>query len=315
MMKRTLYSMIMVLAFAFFPHHLRAQDAQDRFKTQLQPIIEQVMEQRGVPGFAIAVVQNQKVVYAAGFGVRNLQNKNDKITPQSLFHMASITKPFVAMHEAYAQTRKPVNHLQDKPGATHTGKEPQAGSNEELAGELIEMEVKDVAAIEETRKAKKEADPKALEAAAQRWSEIKQRNTTRLKVVINRYGWPGRALVGDKAAHAAFIVVQHSDHDREFQKTCLPLLQAAGRRGEIELWQIAFLTDRILVAEGKKQLYGTQFDPCEHSPDDPDSPCAIEDPERLELRRKEMGLPPMSDYLKLMKEARAKSRAQAPKRP
>jgi hypothetical protein len=39
------------------------------------------------------------------------------------------------------------------------------------------------------------------------------------------------------------------------------------------------------------------------APDDPDSPCAIEDPERLELQRKEMGLPPMSDYLKLMKEA------------
>src|SRR5262249_46428772 len=49
-----------------------------------------------IPGFAIAIVHNQKVVYAAGFGVRNLENKNDKITPQSLFHMASITKPFVA---------------------------------------------------------------------------------------------------------------------------------------------------------------------------------------------------------------------------
>jgi hypothetical protein len=65
----------------------------------------------------------------------------------------------LAMIEAYAQTRKPVNDLQDKPGVTHSGKEPQAGSNEELADELIEMEVKDVAAIEETRKAKNEADP------------------------------------------------------------------------------------------------------------------------------------------------------------
>ena len=241
-----------------------------------------------------------------------INTKSKRFCRQLLLLVTAVT---LAMIEAYAQTRKPVNHLQDKPSAIHSGKEPQAGSNEELADELVEMEVKDVAAIEETRKAKNEADPKALEAAAQRWSEIKQRNTTRLKAIINRYGWPGRALVGDKAAHAAFIVVQHSDHDREFQKTCLPMLQAAGRRGEIELWQIAFLTDMILVAEGKKQLYGTQFDPCEHSPDDPDSPCVIEDPERLELRRKEMGLPPMSDYLKLMKEARSKSRAKAPKHP
>jgi hypothetical protein len=241
-----------------------------------------------------------------------INTKSLRFCRQLLFLVTAVT---LVLIEAYAQTRKPVNHLQDKPGATHSGKEPQAGSNEELADELIEMEVKDVAAIEERRKAKNEADPKAFEAAAQRWSEIKQRNTTRLKAIINRYGLPSRALVGDRATRAAFIVVQHSDHDREFQKTCLPLLQAAGRRGEIELWQIAFLTDRILVAERKNQLYGTQFDPCEHSQDDPDSPCAIEDPERLELRRKEMGLPPMSDYLKLMKEARAKSRAQAPKRP
>lgn len=96
MMKRTLYSMILVSAFAFFPDYSRAQGTEDRFKTQLQPIIEQVMQQRDIPGFAIAVVQNRKVVYASGFGVKNLENKKEKVTPQSLFHMASITKPFVA---------------------------------------------------------------------------------------------------------------------------------------------------------------------------------------------------------------------------
>jgi CubicO group peptidase (beta-lactamase class C family) len=96
MMKITLYSVVLVLALTFFPRFHRAQDAHERFKTQLRPIIEKVMEQRNIPGFAIAVVHNQKVVYAEGFGVRSLENKSDKITPQSLFHMASITKPFVA---------------------------------------------------------------------------------------------------------------------------------------------------------------------------------------------------------------------------
>jgi CubicO group peptidase (beta-lactamase class C family) len=96
MMRRALYSMVLASAFAFFPNCLRAQDDEDRFKKQLEPIIEQVMEQRNIPGFAIAIVQNRKVVYAAGFGLRNLEKKGDKVTPQSLFHMASITKPFVA---------------------------------------------------------------------------------------------------------------------------------------------------------------------------------------------------------------------------
>lgn len=59
-------------------------------------MIEQAIKQGDIPGFAIAVIQNQKVVYAAGFGLKNINNKTEKITPESLFHMASITKPFVA---------------------------------------------------------------------------------------------------------------------------------------------------------------------------------------------------------------------------
>ncbi|HEX5734905.1 MAG TPA: serine hydrolase [Blastocatellia bacterium] len=72
-----------------------AQANPDRFKQQLEPVIKQVMGQADMPGFAIAVVENQKIVYAAGFGIKNLSTR-EPITTQSLFHMASITKPFVA---------------------------------------------------------------------------------------------------------------------------------------------------------------------------------------------------------------------------
>ncbi|HWN99890.1 MAG TPA: serine hydrolase [Blastocatellia bacterium] len=94
-MRRTATIAAIALMLAVFPAQLPAQ-AEDPFKQQLQPMIEQVMREQEVPGFAIAVVRDQKIVYAAGFGLRNIDNKNDKITPQSLFHMASITKPFVA---------------------------------------------------------------------------------------------------------------------------------------------------------------------------------------------------------------------------
>ena len=72
-----------------------AQAKPDRFKEQLEPVIKRVMEQANMPGFAIAVVENQKIVYSAGFGTKSLQTK-EPISAQSLFHMASITKPFVA---------------------------------------------------------------------------------------------------------------------------------------------------------------------------------------------------------------------------
>lgn len=67
-----------------------------RYKERLEPVIKQLIEKSDTPGFAIAVVENQKVVYAAGFGVRNLKDRSKPITPRSLFHMASVTKPFVA---------------------------------------------------------------------------------------------------------------------------------------------------------------------------------------------------------------------------
>ena len=44
-----------------------AQEKPDRFKEQLEPVIKQVMRQTGMPGFAIAIVENQKIVYSAAF--------------------------------------------------------------------------------------------------------------------------------------------------------------------------------------------------------------------------------------------------------
>jgi CubicO group peptidase (beta-lactamase class C family) len=75
---------------------LSAQIAPDRYHQKLQPILEKLIQEQELPGFAIAVVQDNQLVYSAGFGVKNLARKNDAITPRSLFHMASITKTFVA---------------------------------------------------------------------------------------------------------------------------------------------------------------------------------------------------------------------------
>jgi CubicO group peptidase (beta-lactamase class C family) len=73
---------------------LRAQTA-DRYQSTLQPWIEHLLEREHRPGLAIAVVEGNRVVYAHGFGVKRL-GKDGPITTRSLFHMASITKPFVA---------------------------------------------------------------------------------------------------------------------------------------------------------------------------------------------------------------------------
>src|SRR5882757_2473652 len=68
----------------------------DRYEQELQPVLERLIREQRLPGFAMAVVEDNRLAYAAGFGVRNVTSPEDRITTRSLFHMASITKPFVA---------------------------------------------------------------------------------------------------------------------------------------------------------------------------------------------------------------------------
>jgi CubicO group peptidase (beta-lactamase class C family) len=65
------------------------------YEEKLQPLIQDFLRKQEIPGFAIALIDDGKVVYEKGFGVLSLKNA-DATTPRSLFHMASITKPFVA---------------------------------------------------------------------------------------------------------------------------------------------------------------------------------------------------------------------------
>jgi CubicO group peptidase (beta-lactamase class C family) len=73
-----------------------AKTAADRYQQKLQPVLEKLVHEQQVPGFAISVVEDNRVVYAAAFGVKNITRSDDPVTTRSLFHMASITKTFVA---------------------------------------------------------------------------------------------------------------------------------------------------------------------------------------------------------------------------
>ncbi len=47
------------------------------------------------PGYAIGVVRNDSLIYAKGYGMANLEY-NIPITPETIFHMASVSKQFTA---------------------------------------------------------------------------------------------------------------------------------------------------------------------------------------------------------------------------
>ncbi len=58
--------------------------------------VEQVMKENHIAGAAVAVSCGGDVVYAKGFGVRDI-TKKDPVTPESIFGVASVSKSFTAM--------------------------------------------------------------------------------------------------------------------------------------------------------------------------------------------------------------------------
>lgn len=128
--------------------------------------------------------------------------------------------------------------------------------------------------------------------AVKRMKQIDRDNTNRMKELVKQ-GWPGKSVVGTDGAQAAWILVQHADHDRSFQKECLSLLREAFKRGEATGEQFAYLTDRVLIGEKQKQLYGTQL----REVDGRLRPLPIEDEENVDKRRGELGLTSLAAYL------------------
>jgi hypothetical protein len=118
-------------------------------------------------------------------------------------------------------------------------------------------------------------------------------NAAWLRHVIAEWGWPGHSLVGEEGSHAAWLVAQHADRDPSLQRRCLKLLEQAVAAGEASPGDFAFLTDRVLLASGATQIYGTQM----AARVGRYVACRLRDPETVDARRASVGLETLDDYL------------------
>ncbi len=69
--------------------------AQPLSSHQIDSIVEKTLKTFDVPGIAVAVVKDGKIIHARGYGVRSLQN-NLKVDEHTLFGIASNSKAFTA---------------------------------------------------------------------------------------------------------------------------------------------------------------------------------------------------------------------------
>jgi hypothetical protein len=85
---------------------------------------------------------------------------------------------------------------------------------------------------------------------------IDEKNTQRIKQIIEEIGYPTISKVGKTASFNTWLLVQHSP-DQSFRSSCLQLMQ--NEKNDINPQNIAYLEDRLNMLQNKPQRYGTQL--------------------------------------------------------
>jgi hypothetical protein len=122
--------------------------------------------------------------------------------------------------------------------------------------------------------------------------QIDAANLQRLKHIVAQDGFPTRLMVGDDGVAAAWLLTQHADSDPAFQARVLKILAARVRHHAFDPVEVAMLTDRVFIHQGKPQRYGTQFG----NDGSGLRPGKMEDPAHVDRRRASVGLGPLAEY-------------------
>lgn len=140
-------------------------------------------------------------------------------------------------------------------------------------------------------------NPDSMRVAALQMAKVDQENQTVVFGLLDKSGWPEG--LSDEANSAIFLVIDHAD--LAAKEKYYPLVKEKADAGVISKSDAATLQDRILMNKGKKQIYGTQTATVTENGKSVCYLWPVEEPERLDALRKEVGLPPLADYIALFK--------------
>ncbi len=128
-------------------------------------------------------------------------------------------------------------------------------------------------------------------------------HTSKMKEILLAHKWITISKFGDKYDNKAWLLVQHADDDPKFQASVLSILSNLMKIDETSKKNYAYLYDRVALKDptfGMKQRYGTQVS-IEKNGDIAllSYEGSLQD---IDVRRKEVGLEPLDDYLEKIKE-------------
>jgi len=164
--------------------------------------------------------------------------------------------------------------------------------NKQLIKKLEILKQKDIDAVNNLL-----SDGKLYGQYDKELQKIHTENALELDEIISIYGWPTLSKVGLEGTRLAWLIAQHSICTPVLQRKFFKILCEECKKGEVPKRQVAFLSDRIRFNEGRPQIYGTILDWDEKG----EFSCEIEDPDNLDVLRKDVGLPPFKEYIKKSK--------------
>ena len=166
--------------------------------------------------------------------------------------------------------------------------------NQELADELKGMTVTDQIAASFRQGVYKSW-------TTEKWKNFKDSVFTihkkRLEEIFNEYGFPGFDLVGKEGSNNFWLMTQHSDNDVDFQSKILEKIKIEVDKGNADSKNYAYLTDRVKINKGERQVYGTQvmYNQYEQA-----YPKPLVDSVNVNNRRSQVGLESLEQYLNMM---------------
>jgi len=128
------------------------------------------------------------------------------------------------------------------------------------------------------------------------WKLINEKdsiNLIKITSILDTSGWLGAEVIGQEGNAALFLVIQHAD--LAVQVKYLPMMREAVKKGTAAASSLALLEDRVALRLGRKQIYGSQIGRDLATKLYYVQP--LDDPDHVDRRRAEVGLPPLADYV------------------